>query len=100
MTEIKEDNFSNLHFSPISEVRKNLHKLVEEASSGKKIVITVHGKPKDLIISMEEYQKMNEMIDALEDFYLEQKVKERLSKTSGKIYSLNEVEEMIANGEL
>jgi len=100
MIKLKEGEINDLHFSAISEVRKNLLKFVEEGSSSKKIAITVHGRPKNLLISLEEYQKMEEMIDVLEDFYLEQKVKERLEKTSGKTYSLNEVEKMVINGEL
>lgn len=93
MVKIKEKNLRELDLRSISNVRSNLSQLVEKASQGDKTLITVNGEPKAIIMDFSEYREIMEIIDLLEDKYLEEKTKERIRSSTGKSRSLEEIEE-------
>jgi len=99
MERLKEE-LDELIFGSISEVRSDFSRMVEEASSGRRVIISVHGKPKAVLIGFEDYRKLEELIELLEDRYLEERAKERLASSSGKTLPLEEVEQLAQDGKL
>ena len=97
MERLKEE-LKEVIFGGISEVRGDLSRMVEEAAAGRRVIISVHGKPKAILLGFEDYRKMEELIELLEDRYLQERAKERLAASSGKTQALEEVEQMIRNG--
>lgn len=99
MERLKEE-LEEAIFGSISEVRGDFSHMVEEAASGRRVIISVHGKPKAILLGFEDYRKMEELIELLEDRYLEERARERLATPSRKTRALEEVEQMVRNGEL
>ena len=99
MERVKEE-LDELIFGSLSEIRSDFSRMVEEASSGKKVIISVHGKPKAVLIGFEDYRRLEELIELLEDYYLEERTKERLATSSGKTLPLEEVEQLARDGKL
>lgn len=95
-----EEKLEEVIFGSISEVRSDFSRMAEEAASGRRVIISVHGKPKAILLGFEDYCKMEELIELLEDRYLEERARERLTTSSGKTHALEEVEQMARNGEL
>lgn len=87
-------------FGSISEVRADFSRLVEEAASGRRVIISIHGKPRAILLGFEAYRRMEELIEHLEDRYLEERTKERLATSSGRVRSLEEVEQLARDGKL
>ena len=53
---------------PISKVRQNLHDLIDEVSEyGKRIIISVSGKPKAVVLSFEELESLEETSEILSE---------------------------------
>lgn len=53
---------------PISKVRKNLPDLIDEVSEyGKRVVISVSGKPKAVVLSFEELESLEETAEILSE---------------------------------
>ena len=99
MERLKEE-LDELIFGSLSEVRSDFSRMVEEASLGKKVIISVHGKPKAVLIGFEDYRRLEELIELLEDRYLEERTKERLAASSGRTLPLEEVEQLARDGKL
>lgn len=99
MERLKEE-LEEVIFGSISEVRGDFSRMVEEAAAGRRVIISVHGKPKAILLGFEDYRKMEELIELLEDRYLEERAKERLATSSGRTRALEEVEQMAQNGGL
>jgi len=99
MEKLKEE-LEEVIFGSSSEVRGDFSRMVEEAAEGRRVIISVHGKPKAILLGFEDYRKMEELIEFLEDCYLEERAKERLATSSGRTRTLEEVEQIIRNGEL
>lgn len=87
-------------FGSISEVRADFSRMVEEAASGRRVIISIHGKPRAILLGFEAYRRMEELIEHLEDRYLEERTKERLATSSGRVRSLEEVEQLARDGKL
>ena len=99
MERLKEE-LDELIFGSLSEIRSDFSRMVEEASSGKKVIISVHGKPKAVLIGFEDYRRLEELIELLEDRYLKERAKERLAASSGRTFPLEEVEQLAQDGKL
>lgn len=94
MERLKEE-LGEIIFGSISEVRSDFSRMVEEAASGKRVIISVHGKPKAILLGFDDYRRMEELVELLEDRYLEERAKERLVTSSGKTRTLEEVEQLV-----
>ncbi len=58
----------NMDILPISKVRQNLPDLVDEVSEfGKRVVISVSGKPKAVVLSFDELESLEETAEILSE---------------------------------
>jgi prevent-host-death family protein len=54
--------------SPLTEVRDNLSEIIESvASTGEEWVVTRHGRPVAVILSIDEYESLIETVNILSD---------------------------------
>jgi len=78
---------------PITEVRNNLPKLVDNAQ--KKLdeyVITVNGKPAAILISNDEYESLKETLEIMSDPKLMKNIREAEEDVkAGRVYDWDEV---------
>ena len=87
------------HTLPISEARKRIFEIAEEVQQPDTYyVLTEKGKPKAVILSMEEFESFLETIGALEDFPdFEKDIKElERDKKSGAYEGYPTLEEILA----
>jgi len=83
----------------ISDMRENARGLLREAkSSDKPLYIFYRSKPEAVMLSLEEYEKMADMIEDYLDG-LKALELEKLDKSKGKWYSLKEAEKVLGLGE-
>lgn len=69
----------------VSELRTKIDKILEEAKLHK-IVIEKRNKPIAVLIAIEQYNAMEELLDSVEDLELGRMAKERDKKSSKKDY--------------
>ncbi len=63
---------------PLSEFRANAAKLLKQIdTTGRPLIITQHGKSKAVLLAVNDYQKLIEKLEILEDIYIsEQQIAE------------------------
>ncbi|HHT9119974.1 MAG TPA: type II toxin-antitoxin system Phd/YefM family antitoxin [Candidatus Hypogeohydataceae bacterium YC41] len=84
MFQLKEDTL----VMSTSELQRNIGKIRQK---GKPILVTKNNRPYVVLLDYEEYQKLQERLEELEDVYLGAVAEER-AKKKGKIFSQEEVE--------
>ncbi|MDX9814133.1 MAG: type II toxin-antitoxin system Phd/YefM family antitoxin [Sulfurimonas sp.] len=83
----------------ITELGKSLSGFIDKVSSKavEKLVIIKHNKPEAVILSVDEYERMKEFQDFLENLEIAQIIKERVldKKEPIKMYSYEEMMERL-----
>ncbi len=69
----------------VSELRNRIEKVLEEARHHK-VVIEKRNKPVAVLIAIDQYNAMEEILDRIEDIELGSIAKEREKRSSGKDY--------------
>lgn len=75
----------------VAELRKVMSDILEKIKSNK-VILTRRNKPVGVIVDYEEYKKMEEIIDALEDYVLGHLAKERAQRKDKKFITLEQAE--------
>lgn len=75
----------------VAELRKVISDILERIKSNK-VILTRRNKPVGVIVDYEEYKKMEEIIDALEDYVLGHLAKERAQRKGKKLITLEQAE--------
>ncbi len=78
----------------VAELRKVMSEILERIKSNI-VILTKRNKPVGVIIDYEEYKKMEEIIDSLEDYVLGHLAKERAQRKDKKVVSLEEAEKKV-----
>lgn len=78
---------------PITEFRNNLPSLVENARRKlDEYIITVNGKPSAILVSLEEYESLQETLEIMSDKKLMRDIKEAEEDIkAGRVYDWEEV---------
>jgi prevent-host-death family protein len=78
----------------VAELRKVTAEILEKLKSGK-VILTKRNKPVGVILDYEEFQNIEAILDALEDFILETLAKERAQRRGKKTLALEKVEKQL-----
>lgn len=78
----------------VAELRKVMPDILEKIKSNK-VILTRRNKPVGVIVDYEEYKKMEEVIDSLEDYVLGHLAKERAQRKGKKLITLEEAEKKL-----
>jgi prevent-host-death family protein len=78
----------------MAELRKVMKDVIEEIKAHK-VILTKRNKPIGVLIDYEEFKKMEELVEAIEDFVLGQKALERTRRQDKKWVTLEEVEKKL-----
>lgn len=70
-------------FIGADELRRDLTNILNYISQSKEIVVTQHGKPKGVLVDIETYLRIQELIDDLADY--EPKFVKKLNKTLASV---------------
>jgi prevent-host-death family protein len=78
----------------ITELRKMIPEILKKIKH-EKVVLTRRNKPIGILVDYDEYEKMEEMIDTLEDQLLGLLAKQRASRKGRKTIDLEEAEKRV-----
>jgi len=78
----------------VAELRKVMSDILEKIKSNK-VILTKRNKPVGVIVDYEEYKKMEDIIDSLEDYTLGHLAKERAKRKDKRLISLEEAEKKL-----
>jgi len=78
----------------VAELRKVMKEILEEIKKNR-VVLTKRNKPVGVILDYQEFKKMEEFVDALEDYVLGSLAKERALRRDKKVISLEEAEKKL-----
>lgn len=78
----------------VAELRKVMSDILERIKFNK-VILTRRNKPVGVIVDYEEYKKMEEVIDSLEDYVLGHLAKERARRKGKKLITLEEAEKRL-----
>jgi prevent-host-death family protein len=78
----------------VAELRKAIADILEKIKSNK-VILTRRNKPVGVIVDYDEYKKMEEIIENLEDYILGQLAKERAQRKDKKLITLEEAEKKL-----
>jgi len=78
----------------MAELRKVTAEILEKLKSHK-VILTRRNKPVGVILDYEEYKRIEDMMDVLEDHVLGTLAKERASRKDKKVVSLEEAEKRL-----
>ena len=81
----------------VAELRKVMSDILEKIKSNK-VILTKRNKPVGVIVDYEEYKKMEDIIDSLEDYILGHLAKERAKRKDKRLISLEEAEKKLGLG--
>jgi len=81
----------------VAELRKVMPDILEKIKSNK-VILTKRNKPVGVIVDYEEYKKMEDIIDSLEDYILGHLAKERAKRKDKRLISLEEAEKKLGLG--
>ena len=74
----------------ITDMREKALELLEQVETGSEPVFVFHhSKPKAVIMSIDEYSRLQELIEDLEDSIVSRKLEPKVGR--GKYYSLDEI---------
>ena len=75
----------------VAELRKITKEVLEKLKSNK-VILTKRNKPVGVLLDYEEFRKIEEIMEALEDYILGTLAKERAQRKGKKVISLEETE--------
>jgi len=75
----------------VAELRKITKEVLEKLKSHK-VILTKRNKPVGVLLDYEEFRKIEEIMEALEDYILGTLAKERAQRKGKKVISLEEAE--------
>jgi prevent-host-death family protein len=75
----------------VAELRKITKEVLEKLKSNK-VILTKRNKPVGVLLDYEEFRKIEEIMEALEDYILGTLAKERAQRKGKKVISLEEAE--------
>jgi prevent-host-death family protein len=78
----------------VAELRKVMKEVLEEIKKNR-VVLTKRNKPVGVILDYQEFKKMEEFVDSLEDYVLGSLAKERALRRDKKVISLQEAEKKL-----
>jgi len=78
----------------VAELRKVMSDILEKIKSNK-VILTKRNKPVGVIVDYEEYKKMEDIIDSLEDYILGHLAKDRAKRKDKRLISLEEAEKKL-----
>jgi len=78
----------------ITELRKMIPEILKKIKQ-EKVILTRRNRPIGILVDYEEYERMERMIEALEDQVLGQLAKERASRKDRKTIDLEEAERRV-----
>jgi len=78
----------------VAELRKVMKEVLEEIKKNR-VVLTKRNKPVGVILDYQEFKKMEELVDALEDYILGSLAKERALRRDKKVISLEDAEKKL-----
>ncbi len=78
----------------MAELRKLTKEILEKLKSSR-VILTKRNKPVGVILDYEEFQNIEEIIEALEDYILGTLAKERAKRKGKKVVSLEEAEKRL-----
>jgi prevent-host-death family protein len=78
----------------VAELRKVMADILEKIKSNK-VILTRRNKPVGVIVDYDEYKKMEEIIENLEDYILGHLAKERAQRKDKKLITLEEAEKRL-----
>ena len=78
----------------MAELRKATKEILEKLKSSR-VILTKRNKPVGVILDYEEFQNIEEIIEALEDYILGTLAKERAKRKGKKVVSLEEAEKRL-----
>ena len=81
----------------ITELRKRIPEILTKIKK-EKVILTRRNKPIGVLVDYKEYEKMEELIESIEDYVLGNLAKERASRKNLKTIDLNEAEKLIGLG--
>ena len=90
MLTVKEDTT----FVGITEMRKMIPKLLKKIKR-EKVVLTRRNQPIGVLVDYEEFERIEEMMDLIEDHVLGKLADERASRKGRKTISLEEAEKRV-----
>jgi len=78
----------------VTELRKMIPEILEKIKT-EKVILTRRNRPIGILVDYDEYEKMEKILDAAEDFMLGQLAKERASRKERKTVDLEEAERRV-----
>jgi len=78
----------------VAELRKVIADILEKIKSNK-VILTRRNKPVGVIVDYDEYKKMEEIIENLEDYILGHLAKERAQRKDKKLITLEQAEKRL-----
>ena len=90
MLSVKEDTT----IVGITELRKMIPEILKKIKQ-EKVILTRRNRPIGILVDYEEYERMEKMIEALEDQVLGQLAKERASRKDRRTIDLEEAERKV-----
>jgi antitoxin YefM len=86
-------------FMPLAEVKSRLSEVVDEIErESSHTIITKHGRPAAVVISVEEYESMVETLEILSDPSLVEDIfRSKLEESQAVVLSADQLRERIAN---
>jgi len=78
----------------VAELRKVTAEILKKIKSSK-VILTKRNKPVGVILDYEEYQKIEDIMEALEDYILGSLAQERAKRKDQKVISLEEAEKKL-----
>ena len=90
MISVKEDTT----IVGVTELRKMIPEILKKIKT-EKVILTRRNRPIGILVDYDEYEKMEKILDAAEDFMLGQLAKERASRKERKTVDLEEAERRV-----
>ena len=78
----------------ITELRKMIPEILKRIKR-EKVILTMRNQPVGILVDYEEFERIEQMIDLIEDDLLGKLTKERASRKSRKTVSLGEAEKRV-----
>jgi prevent-host-death family protein len=78
----------------VAELRKAMKDVIEEIKT-RKVILTKRNKPIGVLINYEDFKKMEDLVEAIQDFILGQMAQERTRRQDKKWVTLEEVEKKL-----
>lgn len=78
----------------VAELRKTAAEILKKLKSNK-VILTKRNKPVGVILDYEEFKKIEDIMEALEDYVLGSLAQERVKRKDQKVISLDEAEKRL-----